>query len=47
MESLLTSGCGLSLKSAQDDCNGTCVKFRAWKPTGMEIWYYKGSIGLK
>jgi len=34
MESLLTSGCGVSLKSAQDDCNGTCVKFRTWKPTG-------------
>ena len=25
-------------KSAQDDCNGTCVKFRAWNPLGMEIW---------
>ena len=33
IESSLVSGCGLSHESAQDDCNGTCVKSQASKPT--------------
>ena len=33
IESSLESGCDLSHKSAQDDCNGTCVNLEASKPT--------------
>ena len=31
--SLLDSGCGLSHECRQDGCNGTCVNFKALKPT--------------
>ena len=34
IESSLESGCGLSYKSVQDGCNGTCVNLEASKP----IW---------
>jgi len=32
IESALESGCGLSHKSTQDGCNGTCVRLEASKP---------------
>jgi len=40
IESLLKVGCvGLTHKSVQHGCNGTCVKLQASNPPEVEIWY--------
>jgi len=47
IESSLESGCGLSRKSTQQGCNGTCVKLEASTHVKHKYGTFRGSIGSR